>query len=223
MHRFHGGWTWASISPVVEMSLFPPDYLFSGLGNEGYIYEWKAGHMSISLGADRITLLLWVCVGYRTIPPPEYKTRYPCKWYQNVLYLHLSRPRDPISICLSMPATCPQAHPEMRGGDDLTLAVELRITKIHLPKRVHIAEKRLRRGVSAVPPSPSQKVAKGCQIASGNTERWWGEGCGQSFGDGRWQIWSARMFVLNWGGNDWWKCQLLALSIIWGYGEGWNM
>ena len=81
-------------------------------------------------------------------PAPEYKTRYPCKCiticlagpspgylllsvifvcfvrppcplpYQNVLYLHLSRPRDRISICLSKPATCPHDHPEMRGGDD---------------------------------------------------------------------------------------------------------
>ena len=85
---------------------FPsPDYLFSGLGNEGYIYGGKAGHMSISLGADRITLLLWVCVGYRTIPPPEYKTRYPCKCittclsgpsaaYLLVLYLFVFRRRD---------------------------------------------------------------------------------------------------------------------------------
>ena len=39
--------------------------------------------------------------------------------YQNVLYLHLSRPRDRISICLSMPATSPQDQPEMSGGDDL--------------------------------------------------------------------------------------------------------
>ena len=133
-------------------------------------------------------------MGYRTIPPPEYKTRYPCKCittclsgpsaaYLLVLYLFVFRDHAlshirMFSICICRDHgirfpfvyLCPRL-PEMRGGDDLAVAVELRITKIHLPKRVHIAKKRLRKGVSAVPPSPSQKVAKGCQIASGNTER----------------------------------------------------
>ena len=141
--------SWPFISPAVARPLFPGVYLFNGLGNEGYISLWgKAGHMSISLGADRITLLLCLC-NQPAHPTPEDKTRYPCKCiticlagpspgylllsvifvcfvrpppcplpYQNVLYLHLSRPRDRISICLSKPATCPHDHPEMRGGDD---------------------------------------------------------------------------------------------------------
>ena len=129
---------------------FPaPVYSFTGLENEGYIYD-RGGKGSWShvnkpgWGADRITLLLSV---YH-IPPPEYKTRYlsvsalpyaslmpicgifaiciifvcllprPSPISECLLYLHLSRPWDCISICLSMPATCPQDQPEVMGGDD---------------------------------------------------------------------------------------------------------
>ena len=89
--------SWPFISPAVARPLFPGVYLFNGLGNEGYISLWgKAGHMSISLGADRITLLLSVCATNQPIPPQSIRPDIPVSALPYASRAHLQ------DICFSV-------------------------------------------------------------------------------------------------------------------------
>ena len=133
--------------PIVALPLFPL-FIYSMDWEMKDIYIWwkSWSHVNKPGGPDRITLLLSVCMLFlytmASHPPPEYKTRYPCKCITTCLsgpsadicsdYICLfSRPcpllryqnafsicicvdqEDPISICLSMTATCPRDHPAM--------------------------------------------------------------------------------------------------------------
>ena len=99
--------SWPFISPVVARPLFPGVYLFNGLGNEGYISLWgKAGHMSISLGADRITLLLSVCATNQPIPPQSIRPDIPVSALPYASQAHLRHICSDY-ICLFSAATVP--------------------------------------------------------------------------------------------------------------------
>ena len=99
--------SWPFISPAVARPLFPGVYLFNGLGNEGYISLWgKAGHMSISLGADRITLLLSVCATNQPIPPQRIRPDIPVSALPYASQAHL-RHICAYYICLFSAATMP--------------------------------------------------------------------------------------------------------------------